>query len=469
MNPQMQNYQRYAQQQQSRAPNARRPGECAPSTSLPLIAPGRVPYPQMPQFPPNFNPSLKSFIPDCDGGQPVYLHPFGHGAVDPAIDLGYPDPTGMQGNYHHQLATPPATPPSVRRSLPRLTPTPVLRRGTEYTADMIKQLRFTAENRFLRQKIYERLSHPALDLYAYFCREIGPPQNPNVAAQQHQQQLYQQQMAQRNAALEHQLAQRRARKPTDRNMPDGVEDLVVGEGVQQYKDLREVEKKLDYAIMRKRLDIQDTMNRNVKRQKTMRIWVSNTVDSQPWQRPALDENSFDFESGADATYRVKIEGKILDEQEDELDSDAEQDGEGPDAAKPNKKLPQSKKFSHYFKGISVEFDKARNLPNPNVDPSMQIDWKKTPQSGEFDCFEFQRKGDENQNITISLQRDEPVERYRLSKALSDVLDIEEADRAEVVMGIWEYVKAMGLQEDEERRHVRCDERLRAVSMNQLTR
>ncbi len=253
-------------------------------------------------------------------------------------------------------------------------------------------------------------------------------------------------------------------------MPEGIEDLIIGDGVQQYKDLREVEKKLDYAMMRKRLDIQDTVNRNVKRQKTMRVWISNTVENQPWQRPVLDENSFDFDSGADATYKVKIEGRLLDEPEDDvLNSDDEEEGrELADAAdpQPEKKREQGKhKFSHYFKSISVEFDKIRNTVgvNPNIDPSMQIEWKKAPQSTEFDCLEFTRRGDETLNITFNLVRDEQLERYRLSQALAGTLDMEEADRAEVVMGIWEYVKAMGLQEDEERRLVRCDERLKAVS------
>ena len=101
---------------------------------------------------------------------------------------------------------------------------------------------------------------------------------------------------------------------------------------------------------------------------------------------------------------------------------------------------------------------------PNIDPSMQIEWKKQPSQGELDCLDFQRKGDENLNITINLVRDEKSERFRLSQALSSALDMEEADRAEVVMGIWEYVKAMGLQEDEERRTIRCDERLRQVQI-----
>jgi SWI/SNF-related matrix-associated actin-dependent regulator of chromatin subfamily D len=38
----------------------------------------------------------------------------------------------------------------------------------------------------------------------------------------------------------------------------------------------------------------------------------------------------------------------------------------------------------------------------------------------------------------------------------------EADRAEVVMGLWEYVKLFGLQEDEEKRMIRCDDALKQV-------
>ena len=187
--------------------------------------------------------------------------------------------------------------------------------------------------------------------------DIGmDPRSVNAQAQAQQRQIYEQQMAQRNAALEHQLAQRRARKPTDRNMPDGVEDIIVGDGVQQYRELREVEKKLDYTMMRKRLDIQDSFSRNVKRQKTMRIWISNTAENQPWQRGPMDENSFDFNSGADSTYRVRVEGKILDEPEDDVTTSDVED-ETPE--KPQKEKKPEKKFSHFFKSLSVEFDKAK--------------------------------------------------------------------------------------------------------------
>jgi SWI/SNF-related matrix-associated actin-dependent regulator of chromatin subfamily D len=287
------------------------------------------------------------------------------------------------------------------------------------------------------------------------------PGMPNIHAQQ------------RNAALEHQLAQRRSRKPNDRNMPEGVEDLVIGDAVQQYKDLRDVERKLDYTMMRKRLDIQDSIHRNVKRHKTMRIWISNTADNQPWQAKGLDENAFDFTTGEDGTYRVKIEGRLLEDDSDEtaLVNDSEGDSDDEDEAKEkdaadNKqaKLPK-KRLSHFFKSISVEFEKAKGMP---TEAMTQIEWKKQAGAADFDCLEFERKGDENLNVTINLVRDELPERFRLSQALSQTLDAEEADRAEVVMGIWEYVKAMGLQEDEEKRSVRCDDRLRQVRCSQFS-
>ena len=288
-----------------------------------------------------------------------------------------------------------------------------------------------------------------------------PPPMPNLHVQQ------------RNAAFEHQLAQRRSRKPNDRNMPEGVEDLVIGDAVQQYKDLRDVERKLDSTMMRKRLDIQDAIHRNVKRHKTMRIWISNTADNQPWQARGLDENAFDFTTGEDGTYRVKIEGRLLDDDSDDTalfdDSDDESDRddgarEDGGSGKVPVKLPR-KRLSHFFKSISVEFDKAKAMP---TEAMTQIEWKKQPGAPEFDCLEIERKGDENLNVTINLVRDEQPERFRLSQALSQTLDAEEADRAEVVMGIWEYVKAGGLQEDEEKRSVRCDDRLRQVIYDQFS-
>ena len=301
---------------------------------------------------------------------------------------------------------------------------------------------------------------------------VAGPQPPiHANAQPYQQQ-------QRDAALQHQLAQRRARKPHDRNMPDGVEDAVIGNGVEEYKRLRDVERKLDYTMMRKRLDIHDSVTRNGRRFRTMRVWISNTAQNQPWQATSLDENAFDFSQAEDGTYRVKIEGRLLDEDEPLLEDEEDEtigsvpntmDGNGEDLEKTKTSQPSRKRFSQFFKAITVEFDKFKGQP---ADTMNQIEWTKpaaptadaasASQSSEFDVLEFERKADENMNVTVNLTRDENPERYQLSPALAEVLDTNEGDRAGVVLGIWDYIRAMGLQEDEEKRAIRCDDRLKAV-------
>jgi SWI/SNF-related matrix-associated actin-dependent regulator of chromatin subfamily D len=247
-------------------------------------------------------------------------------------------------------------------------------------------------------------------------------------------------------------------------MPEGLEDITIGEGIHQYKELRDVERKLDYAMMRKRLEIGDSIHRSNKRHKTMRIWISNTVENQPWQERGLDADAFDFGTGVDGTYRVKIEGRLLaDDSEDPLINDDEEEmpetDSMADVTDKTAKGKSRKRLSHFFKGISVEYDKSRNL---STEPP-QVEWKKQPGGADFDAIEFERKGDENINVTINLTRAETPERFRLSKALADVLDTDEEDKSGAVLGIWDYVKAMGLQEDEEKRAVRCDEKLKAVS------
>lgn len=276
-------------------------------------------------------------------------------------------------------------------------------------------------------------------------------------------------------------AKRRSEKPTDKHIPDGIEDLIVGDGVQQYKQLREVERRLDAVMMRKRLDQQDPLHNAVKRFSTLRIWISNTVENQPWQGSQIDENAFDFTMGVEATYRVKIEGRLIeeDDEDDQSDKDsddeeqlpAEKDGKGTTTI-PSKKLlgsRQRSKLSHFFKAITVDFDRNKNLQPDGI---TQVEWKKPqqasgnptlPNAADFDCLEFERKSDENINCTVNLYRDEVPERYQLSKELAAVLDTKEDDRASVIMGIWEYIKAMGIAQDDDKRMIQCDDRLKAVS------
>jgi SWI/SNF-related matrix-associated actin-dependent regulator of chromatin subfamily D len=191
-------------------------------------------------------------------------------------------------------------------------------------------------------------------------------------------------------------------------------------------------------------------------------------------------DAFDFDTNMDSSYRVKVEARLLDDEEEEVDSDDSEDEEeetngdamdedGKEEKKKKSKLPAKQyKFSHFFKAMTVDFD--RKSSKDGADQS--VEWKKPvvapnatnlPNAADFDQLEFKRGGDENTNITINLVRDENPERFQLSPALAEILDANEATRAEAVMGIWDYVRVMGLQEDDEKRQFDCDARLRAVS------
>jgi SWI/SNF-related matrix-associated actin-dependent regulator of chromatin subfamily D len=72
-------------------------------------------------------------------------------------------------------------------------------------------------------------------------------------------------MAQQHAAAQAaELAKRKSRKPTDKSLPDGIDACTVDEVAQRYRDLRELERRLDATMTRKRLDIVDMLNRNAK-------------------------------------------------------------------------------------------------------------------------------------------------------------------------------------------------------------
>jgi SWI/SNF-related matrix-associated actin-dependent regulator of chromatin subfamily D len=178
---------------------------------------------------------------------------------------------------------------------------------------------------------------------------------------------------------------------------------------------------------------------------------------------------------------VKIEGRLLDEADDIDQDEDDKAGDGEDsgdkmdtdaAAKPNQQKPTSAKpgqryrFSHFFKALTVDFDRRRAIPG--IDTS--IEWRKPdktpassnlPAAADFDELTFKRNGDENQNITINLYRHED-DRFEVSSDLADIIDMREATRQEATMGLWEYIKLMNLQEDEEKRNFRCDELLRKV-------
>lgn len=112
----------------------------------------------------------------------------------------------------------------------------------------------------------------------------------------------------------------------------------------------------------------------------MRIWISNTVENQLWQT-TIDNEAFDFGDSSQATYRVKIEGRLLEDDDDDDIAENTKENADPMAAeegsssKEQKKpaVPQRTRLSHFFKQIIIEYDR-----NPSLQPDQmtQIEWKK---------------------------------------------------------------------------------------------
>ncbi|KAI8935186.1 hypothetical protein NX059_007778 [Plenodomus lindquistii] len=308
----------------------------------------------------------------------------------------------------------------------------------------------------------------------HFFRKPGPivhAQHP--AAQQYNNSAGVQ--AQQRAENERREKMRRiAKNPTDKNIPEGVEDVCIGDGVARYKQLREVERTLDATMMRKKLDVMDSKHHSrASRYGTMRIWISNTAEDQAWQSRGIDADAFDFESDNNPTYRVKIQGRLLEEQhdkglededdEEEEDDDKDADAMDEDGTTKSKPAAKPKMFSQYFTAINIDFDRAKSLQPDNF---TQIEWKRpdnpTAKESNFSELEFERKGDENINITINLHRFQNPEVFRLSKPLAELLDTDEEDRAGVLMGIWEYARSQNLQQDDDERKFACDNKLKAL-------
>ncbi|KAG7080853.1 SWIB/MDM2 domain-containing protein [Colletotrichum scovillei] len=275
---------------------------------------------------------------------------------------------------------------------------------------------------------------------------IGPIMPPSHHAQAAMNQAAMAQHHPPGQALTSELAKRRSRKPTDKTLPDGVDECITDtEVAQRYKDLRDFERRLDAAMTRKRLDIVETVGRNAKHYKTLRIWISNTVEDQAWQGSGLSVDSFDFTPSAEPSYRVKIEGRLLEDGSDDASGETDQKTESAqeeDATGSRRQssapVNQKHRLSHFFKALNVDFDRTRS----RAASDQTVEWKKPASQGaaasaDFDEFTFKRSGDENMNITINLHRQEDPERYLLSPELADVVDMTEASRQEVVLAIWD--------------------------------
>ncbi|KAI9355752.1 SWI/SNF related, matrix associated, actin-like protein dependent regulator of chromatin, subfamily d, member 1 [Pilaira anomala] len=224
------------------------------------------------------------------------------------------------------------------------------------------------------------------------------------------------------------------KRPTDKNMPPKIESFVPESKL--YTDLVEFEKKLDATIMRKRLDIQEALGKPNKIRRTLRLFISNTVVDQ--SSSTEDVNNFDLHNGNVSSWALRIEGKLLNVS--------------------NEKTQPNQKLTSFFRSAIIELDRDPNLyPEGNI-----IEWQKQPNTPDFDMIEIKRKGDMNVKCKIILNLDSNPQKFKLSPALADLLDVKMETKPHIVMGIWNYCKNHKLQDVEDKRLIRCDNRLAQI-------
>ncbi|KAF3562592.1 hypothetical protein DY000_02019024 [Brassica cretica] len=205
-----------------------------------------------------------------------------------------------------------------------------------------------------------------------------------------------------------------------------------------YTQLLEFESRVDAALSRKKVDIQEALKNPPCTQKTLRIYVFNSFANQ--------NNTIPGNPNADPpTWTLKIVGRIL---EDGVDPD--QPGFVQQAN------PSHPKFSSFFKKVIVNLDQ-RLYPENSA-----ITWESARSPAPQEGFEIKRKGNQEFAATIRLEMNYVPEKFKLSTALMDVLGIEVETRPRIISAIWHYVKARKLQNPNDPSFFNCDTALHKV-------
>ncbi|MCI26306.1 SWI/SNF complex component SNF12, partial [Trifolium medium] len=175
-----------------------------------------------------------------------------------------------------------------------------------------------------------------------------------------------------------------------------------------YTQLLEFESRVDAALSRKKVDIQEALKNPPCIQKTLRIYVFNTFANQIRTIPKKP-------NAEPPTWTLKVVGRIL---EDGIDPDQ------PGVVQ--KSSPMYPKFSAFFKRVIISLDQ-RLYPDNHV-----IVWENSRSPSPQEGFEVKRKGDKEFLVNIRLEMNYAPEKFKLSPALTEVLGIEVDTRPRII-------------------------------------
>lgn len=248
--------------------------------------------------------------------------------------------------------------------------------------------------------------------------------------------------------MEAQKPAAKKRKITDKNIPLALlHSPEFAEDSQMYRDLLDMERRLDWTMTRKRVEVQDALGRVISTTRTLRIFMSHTISGQPWQTGVAEAGSSEEvkvnpETGEGIpAWSFRIEGRLL-----ELPNQRAKDRTPP------------RKFSTFIKQMVVELDRDTTLyPEGNI-----VEWVRGPNQPQLDGFTIRRKGDGPTKIRVVLHLEQQPEHYKVHPELGKILGLKEESRTGVVQALWNYIKLQGLQDKVDRRIVRPDGHLRPI-------
>lgn len=189
---------------------------------------------------------------------------------------------------------------------------------------------------------------------------------------------------------------------------------------QTYHDMFVFERKLDFNILKKSLDIQEALKRPVRTKKTLRIFISNLFYTHQ-------------DTGA-PSWELRIEGRLTEDSR-----------------------TQKRKFSSFFKSLVIELDSAIYGPDNHL-----IEWNRTPTITETDGFQVRRGGDLPVKCTILFQLEHQPRHYKIDKRLARLLGKQTDTRPAIIIAIWQYIKNKSLQDQSDREYINNDKYLKQI-------
>ncbi|EPS73824.1 hypothetical protein M569_00930, partial [Genlisea aurea] len=232
------------------------------------------------------------------------------------------------------------------------------------------------------------------------------------------------------------LAARKKQKLPEKHLQERIAAILPESAL--YTQLLEFESRVDAALTRKKIDMQDALKNPSYMQKTLRIYVFNTFANQNRMIPKKPD-------AEPPTWTLKIVGRILD---DAVESDQ--------ATSTQKSTTVYPKFSSFFKRVTITLDQ-KVYPDNHL-----IIWDSSRSPAQNEGFEVKRKGDQEFTATIRLEMNYMPEKYKLSMALTELLGIEVDTRARIMAAIWHYVKARKLLCPDDPSSFLCDLPLQKV-------